>query len=261
MAPKCNHRIIINSLIMQKRSGYVVVLPCCVSCLSVLIFLLALRPHTRKPKSTNFGWNPGCLHKNGKHLCWPRSSFVSTLRHVTHVRSQAKKQSTILLNCSLPNAFYSFLRQQRIHSLGMLRPSCGKTCSSTLHHISIIWSIYDVRVQYIKSQAEQIVDWPWLAKTTATPSVLTFWRRLSNPKNSIVGQHEIPAHCCSVAKSFLLSQSRASVDCESRPPLRSIFHNYLANKTYRTESATVNPLLWSKRTLYYLTRRLDNTCK
>ena len=155
---------------MQKRSGYVVVLPCCVSCLSVLIFLLALHPHTRKPKSTNFGWNPGCLHKNGKHLCWPRSSFVSTLRHVTHVRSQAKKQSTILLNCSLPNAFYSFLRQQRIHSLGMLRPSCGKTYSSTLHHISIIW--YDVR--NIKSQAEQIVDWPWLAKTTATPSVLTF---------------------------------------------------------------------------------------
>lgn len=150
--------------------------------------------HTGKPKSTNFGWNPGCLHKKGKHL-W-HAPVSSQLWGMLNPKPKSNP---------LPKAFpYSALHFNHL-------------IDRCIHSI-------------IKSQAEQIVDFGQNHSNTISPD---FPSTLSNPQKkycSITRASIIPTLCCSVAKSFCQSRVCA-VDCESRPPLRSsIFHNDLANK-------------------------------
>ena len=75
--------------------------------------------YTGKPKSTNFGWNPGCLHKKGKHL-W-HAPVSSQLWGMLNPKPKS-------------NPLYFWIVPYRKHS-------------PILHYISIIWSIDVYTVQ------------------------------------------------------------------------------------------------------------------
>ena len=123
---------------MKKSSGYAVVLPCRVSSLSSCWPSLHIYRQTEIHKLRMKSGLP----PQEREAPLARSSFVSTLRHV---KSQAKKQSTLLLNRSLPKAFpYSALHFNHL---------IDRCIHSTL-----------------KVKLSKLLT---LAKTTATPSVLT----------------------------------------------------------------------------------------